>query len=115
MCYTFRSGLERSLCLLVTGFIFTLLCAPRFSVHAQSPAPIVLPFQVGESAGIPAIGTVRNLPLASLEVCDTTGPGANCRTIDGILIDTSSAGLRIRARALSGLQLQPQLLGGKPI
>jgi hypothetical protein len=114
MRHTFRSGLERSLCLLVTGFIFTLLCAPCFSVHAQSPAPIVLPFQVGESAGEPAIGTIRNLPLASLEVCEP-GPGGNCQTIDSILIDTSSAGLRIRAQALSVLQLQPEQLGGTPI
>jgi hypothetical protein len=48
-------------------------------------------------------GSSVNVPYVSVTVCD---PGTeNCRTIDHVLVDTASNGLRLRASALSGLSL----------
>jgi Protein of unknown function (DUF3443) len=56
-----------------------------------------------------------NLPLASVTVC-APGSSSACQTVDGILIDTGSTGLRIVASALSAVPL-PQMsdADGNPI
>ena len=72
---------------------------------ASTPAPIttnVLPISVNPG---PA-GTV-NLPFASVTVC-TPGSTTACQTIDGVLIDTGSSGLRIVASVLSTVVLPQQ-------
>lgn len=54
-------------------------------------------------------GSYVNEPCVSVTVC---APGAsNCQTIDGILLDTASFGLRIFKSALNGLSLTPEQSG----
>jgi hypothetical protein len=58
-------------------------------------------------------GTI-NTPFVSVTVC--TPGGASCQTIDSVLIDTASSGLRIVGTALSPLQLpQSASSAGDPL
>ncbi len=56
-----------------------------------------------------------NTPYISLTLCSPSNPG-NCQTIDHILVDTGSVGLRVFATALnSSLVLNPMTVGGNPV
>ena len=60
-------------------------------------------------------GNSFNMPFVSVTVCI---PGtASCRTVDHILVDTGSTGLRIMASALGSAAGFPQVLsaGGQPV
>jgi len=60
------------------------------------PAPNVLPLSLGRGPR----GTAFNAPFVSVTICV---PGtATCQTIDQVLLDTASTGLRIAASALQG-------------
>ena len=83
--------------------------APVTNQAASAPRNI-LPITVNRG---PA-NTV-NLPFASVTVCV---PGSNvlCQTVDGILIDTGSTGLRIHASLLSAVSLPQQVdASGNPV
>src|SRR5690349_12125495 len=64
------------------------------------PAPNVMPISLGRGPR----GTAFNSPFVSVTICI---PGtATCQTIDQVLLDTGSSGLRIAASALrSGMDL----------
>lgn len=70
------------------------------------PSPVVaasnvLPVVVG-----PGPGNNVNIPYVSVRVCT---PGtSSCRTIDHVLVDTGSTGLRLLSSALAGLGLPAQ-------
>ena len=77
----------------------------------------------GDSASLPsgnvlaiAVGSANkvNLPMASVAICS---PGtSNCVTVENLLVDTGSVGIRIAASALAGLALSAQTdSGGNPI
>ncbi len=65
--------------------------------------------QVSVSGPVPGLTPYNNEPLVSIKVCT---PGTNsCQTIDGILLDTGSYGLRIFKQALS-VSLTPETVQG---
>ena len=76
---------------------------PRLSLGASppvllqvTPAPNVLPITLGRGPR----GTAFNAPFVAVTVCL---PGTNtCQTVDNVLLDTGSTGLRIAAAALRG-------------
>ncbi len=60
-----------------------------------------------------------NSPFISITLCSPTN-GNNCMTIDHILVDTGSVGLRVYAKplttaALTSLNLVQQTIGGSPV
>jgi uncharacterized protein DUF3443 len=72
--------------------------------QAANPSRNVLPISVGPANKV-------NLPFASVTVC-APGSSAACQTIDRVLIDTGSSGLRIAASALTSVSLPPQTDAG---
>jgi hypothetical protein len=73
------------------------------SVYAAGGANVV-PITVGP--GLNLKDRAFNVPFASVTVCI---PGSStCATIDHVLVDTGSSGLRLMASALGGLPLAPQ-------
>lgn len=54
-----------------------------------------------------------NMPYVSVTVClpGSVPDSSTCRTIDDVLLDTGSTGLRLFTSALTGLALPPQTLG----
>jgi len=72
-----------------------------------APAPNVLAISLGRGPR----GTAFNTPFVSVTVCV---PGtATCQTIDQVLLDTGSSGLRIAASALHGGMDLPHLRTGE--
>jgi len=69
------------------------------SLPVDGTEPYVLPMQVG-------CGSV-NMPCVSVTVCEVGG--GSCKTIDHVLVDTGSVGLRIFSNSLTGLNL-PQIV-----
>lgn len=68
-----------------------------------TPAPNVLPIELGRGPR----GTAFNTPFVSVTVCL---PGtASCQTIDKVLLDTGSSGLRLAAAALESRVELPSL------
>lgn len=67
------------------------------------PAPNVLPLSLGRGPR----GTAFNAPFVSVTIC-VPGTGT-CQTIDQVLLDTGSSGLRIAASALRGGMDLPSL------
>ena len=61
--------------------------------------------------GVVATNIYPNGGFTSVTVC-TPGSTTNCTTVDGILVDTGSVGLRVLASALNGLSLTPIASGG---
>jgi hypothetical protein len=60
-------------------------------------------------------GNNVNLAMTSVEVC-VAGSSTQCVTIDNILVDTGSVGLRVLSSALTALPLQQQLsASGNPL
>jgi hypothetical protein len=76
----------------------------------QNVAPITVNLGPGASQNI----TYANGAFASVTVCV---PGTStCQTIDGVLVDTGSSGLRILSSALSNITLPPQKTSsGNPV
>ena len=68
------------------------------------PNVMVVTVELGPSRNV-------NLPFTSVTVC-APGSDTNCRTIDHVLVDTGSNGLRLFASALAGLDLPQQRSGG---
>ncbi len=78
---------------------------PLFSIgpFSQSqPGPNVMPITVDGTQCIQ--GAYNNEPCVSVKVC-TPGSTTSCVTINGILLDTGSYGLRIFNQALNGVAL----------
>jgi hypothetical protein len=88
---------------------------------APAPAPAVAPDSGAAPSGTPVAavganvlavtvdrgtnGASVNVPYVSVTVCE---PGTeNCRTVDHVLVDTASNGLRLNASALGALSLPP--------
>ena len=88
------------------------------STPAAAPTPAPTPVPTPSDANFLSIavnsqpyGSV-NRPTASITVCQ---PGTtNCQTINGVLVDTGSVGLRIFSSALA-VPLQQQEVNGEPI
>lgn len=60
-------------------------------------------------------GTAKNIntPYVSVTICQ---PGTNiCKTVDNILLDTGSTGLRVLASTISSLQLSPVVINNASI
>jgi hypothetical protein len=76
--------------------------ADTSAASAGAPPPAegnVLPVTVDRGTN----GGSVNIPYVSVTVCE---PGTeNCRTVDHVLVDTASTGLRVRASALAALSL----------
>ena len=67
----------------------------------------VIPLVV-DSGPAAVTGRIANVPYATVTLCPP-GSTANCQTIDHVLVDTGSTGLRVFASALRNTQLFPQL------
>lgn len=93
---------RRSTRRLVAGVLLALLLP--FPTWAQ------LSIQIGPTPGLPTPNP--NTPVVSLYICDPTR--TTCQTINSILVDTGSVGVRIFAQALS-IQLPAQQVQGEPI
>ncbi|MDA8088309.1 MAG: DUF3443 family protein [Nitrospiraceae bacterium] len=75
---------------------------------SQPSGANVMPISV--SGSVPGLATYNNEPMVSITVC---APGTSaCQTINGILLDTGSYGLRIFKQALNGLSLPPEKTSG---
>ncbi len=88
--------------------IFALGCgghsSPPATTNVVPPAPVSNVQAITVNAG-PA-GNYANGAFTSVIVCS---PGtATCQTVDGILVDTGSSGLRILSSALTGITLSQQ-------
>jgi hypothetical protein len=88
------------------------------STPTPTPSPAPTPVPTPENANYLSIAVNSqpygslNRPTASVTVCQ---PGtSNCQTINGVLIDTGSIGLRIFSSALA-VPLQQQVVNGTPI
>lgn len=87
--------------------------APAGGSVPVSPPPVaadtnVLPMVVGVGPG-----NNVNIPYVTVRVCT---PGtSDCRTIDNILVDTGSTGLRLLSSAMSGLALPALTTAGSPV
>ena len=69
------------------------------STKMGSPIPLnVQPIVV--DSGPPAVGGTANEPFVSVTLCSPSAP-SNCQTIDHVLVDTGSYGLRIISSVLS--------------
>ncbi len=77
------------------------------ALSASAPSPSLARGTQGNVLAI-AVGRANkvNLPMASVTVC--VPAGGSCQTVDNVLIDTGSTGLRIVASAISGLALTAQ-------
>jgi hypothetical protein len=90
--------------------------APVSNTSAQAPAPAPAPAPVTAAANVAAISVdhgvsgVPNMPFVSVTVCS---PGSTaCQTIDHVLVDTGSWGLRVFAAQLpSSVALPQQTIG----
>lgn len=84
------------------------------SPRAQNVQAIVVDSGPGTSSGQP-VGAV-NSPYVTLTVCQP-GSSTQCQTIDHVLVDTGSSGLRIVASSLSGGFALPALsdTNGNPL
>ncbi len=70
----------------------------------NSSAPNSVPITV--DGGPAAAAGIINVPYVSVKVCVPPGT-ADCKTIDHVLVDTGSSGLRLVQSALGGLNLPP--------
>lgn len=70
----------------------------------QSTALNQVPVVVEQNPSITTYVTL-NVPYVSVKVCDSSGA---CTTVDHVLLDTGSYGLRLFASALNGISLTPQ-------
>ncbi|ARP94026.1 DUF3443 family protein [Bordetella genomosp. 13] len=81
---------------------------------SDSAAPNAIPVTVGNAPGRP-----RNFPVVSVTVCAPgSNAGASCATIDNVLLDTGSYGLRLYASAIPAdtlAALEPQRIAGAQV
>jgi hypothetical protein len=94
----------------------TAVLAPSLEASVPAANPVsglaqnVLPISVH-----PGPANTVNLAFASVTVC-APGSSTLCQTIDGVMIDTGSVGLRILAPALAAISLpQHTDAGGNPV
>ena len=99
----------------ISGAATSLGTGPYFASGlyngSQPSGDNVMPISVNGYTGLPNV--YYDKPLVSVTVCT---PGTNtCKTVDGILLDTGSFGLRIFKQALNVLSLTPETtsLGGQ--
>lgn len=79
----------------------------------QNVLPIVV--DTGPQALVSTGNTAANVPYTTVTVCQP-GSSSNCQSIDHVLIDTGSSGLRLFASTLAALNLTPVLsTAGSPI
>jgi hypothetical protein len=80
--------------------------APASSTSISQASPSALPVASTATNTVPilvssALYKTRNLPMTSVKVCAPgTNATANCSTIDNVLVDTESFGLRLFASAV---------------
>lgn len=114
--------------LIIAGALSALICAcgggggsSSSSNSTPTNAAVVIPDYSSQSVGSNAItfsvqqvpGGNVNTPYVSVDVCQ---PGTTkCQTINNILLDTGSTGLRIFSSNLSSLQLPNQTVGNSPL
>ena len=101
---SYRRTLSRLLgCLSLGAFTFLAACggSSSSSNHSTTPPPTGNNVQAIAVNGGPVAGQIYpDAAFTSVTVC---APGTStCQTIDGILVDTGSSGLRILASALTG-------------
>lgn len=77
------------------------VAAPSSSTPSSSPNVMAVTVELGPSNNV-------NLPYTSVTICEP-GSSVNCRTIDHVLVDTGSNGLRVFASALAATATQPAL------
>ena len=104
-----------SLCLVAT--LYACGGGGGGSSPAVVSAPVVPPPMLASNVLPMVVGAGPsnnvNIPFVSVRVCT---PGtSDCRTIDNILVDTGSTGLRLLSSAMSGLALPAQTTTGSPV
>ena len=107
---------------LVSVGLLAWLCACGGGGGGSSPAagsaPVTQPPVVAATNVLPMVvgvgpGNNVNIPYVSVRVC---APGtSDCRTIDNILVDTGSTGLRLISAVMSGLALPAQTTPGSAV
>ncbi|MCZ2498433.1 DUF3443 family protein [Xylophilus sp. Kf1] len=65
-------------------------------------------------AGPPGVARIANVPYATVTVCPP-GSNARCQTIDHVLVDTGSSGLRLFASALADPGALPAVANGAAV
>lgn len=86
--------------------------SPSSAAGTTAPASLSNVLQISVDPG-PANGI--NLPFVSVTVCSPGAP-ASCQSVDHVLVDTASVGLRLVASVLpASLSLPQQTAGGAPI
>ncbi len=88
----------------------------KSKVAAATPSPSPSPTSGGNTLSMSVTAGAYNsldMPFASLTIC-ATGT-SNCTTVNNILVDTGSFGLRIYGSQISGLGIAPNTSGGDEI
>ena len=95
------------------GLLFAVGCGGSSSSHSNAVAPPASNVQAITVNAGPA-GTYANGAFTSVTVCN---PGTTtCQTIDGVLVDTGSSGLRLLSSLLTGVSLpQQKAASGSPV
>ncbi|BCZ80834.1 DUF3443 domain-containing protein [Paraburkholderia terrae] len=79
---------------------------PAAAVSTAFADPTATPVSSGSANTVPIVvssfSNVRNFPMVSVKVCqpNSGGTGVTCSTIDNVLVDTESFGLRLFASAI---------------
>ena len=79
---------------------------PAAAVSTAFADPTAVPVSSGSANTVPIVvssfSNVRNFPMVSVKVCqpNSGGTGVTCSTIDNVLVDTESFGLRLFASAI---------------
>ena len=86
--------------------------------------PTATPVSSGSANTVPIVvssfSSVRNFPMVSVKVCapGSGGTGVTCSTIDNVLVDTESFGLRLFASVIPTSTLSnltQQMQGARPL
>ena len=89
-----------------------MACDGSTSIGSGNVAPLFVDGFPCAAGGTVGAANVPNTPYVSVQVC-APGSTTNCQTIDHVILDTGSTGLRIAASALNA-SLQPGS-GGLPV
>lgn len=94
---------------------------PAAAVSTAFADPTAVPVSSGSANTVPIVvssfSNVRNFPMVSVKVCQpNSGAALNCSTIDNVLVDTESFGLRLFASVIPTLNnLQQQAQGAQTV
>ncbi|BCG00689.1 hypothetical protein PPGU19_052570 [Paraburkholderia sp. PGU19] len=94
---------------------------PAAAVSTAFADPTAVPVSSGSANTVPIVvssfSNVRNFPMVSVKVCaPNSGAALNCSTIDNVLVDTESFGLRLFASVIPTLNnLQQQMQGAQAV